>query len=225
MLLLRLLLVSCCLFGLAMAGDYGAKQPTCQPKIETMVITRTHVETSLSPVTSYHHVVNKQTMDVTSVILVPSTLIDSGFTTEVPAMRISTETSFLTRTIYQVQVQTSLATVVATQTSQVGATSVEVTGSVITQTAIVPETSILTVTVADIRTAFSTVTVTRNVNNIITETEVRPFYVTATRQQRIPVPVTATVTDTRINTIEATVTTTTHEFVTLCYEPKITYDH
>lgn len=225
MLLLRLFLVSSCLLGLALAGDYGAQQATCKPTTDTLVITRTHVQTILSPVTSYDHVVNKQTIDVTSVILVPSTLVVPGVTSQVPVLDVSTQTRFLTRTVYQTRVHTSLVTVIATQTSQVGATSVTVTDSVITQTAVIPVTSIVTVTASDLRTAFNTITVNSEVSSIVTSTEVKPFFVTATSLQRSPVLVTATVTDTSTNTIEATVTLTTHEFVTLCYEPKITYDH
>lgn len=221
--MLRVLL--CSILAALVTGRNDLPQKTCIPTEETIVVTTTAVNFTHDQVTEYDFKFGHQSLDVTSLILVPSTLIETQTLTSFSGPEIATSTSYVTDTIYQTEYQTSLATVVATHTSRVLATEVEVEELTITQTAIVDHTVTETLVVNAEETAFRTVTVTENVNAFDVETEVSTFYVTETSYQTVTQFATDVVTSFTEQTVQATVTVTEHEYVTKCHQPKVTYDN
>lgn len=224
--LLHLLLCSC-LVGLALTtGNYDTSQPTCRPEQETIIVTRTIVETVRDRVTvfDFHH--GHHTLDVTSVILTPSTLVATDEMTSIIRPQVTTLTRYVAVTVYDTEYETSVATAVATRTSRLVVSAVDVMDLTITQTAVVPHTVTQIATDTSVVTATRTISVTTDiVNSIVTKTETQYVFVSVTSQVTLPVLNTRTVTTTTDRTVEATVTLTEHHYVTMCYEPKITYDH
>ncbi|MPC59112.1 hypothetical protein E2C01_053127 [Portunus trituberculatus] len=214
-----------CLVGLALAGHYGTPQVTCEPKHETLTVTRTSLITIPQQVTQLDLQYEHQTVDITSVVLVPKTVINTQTVTFFPNPDVITHTTLFTATHYQTNFVTHLATAVATQTSQVVATAQEVEEQVITQTAVVDQIVTNTLTITNQKTTFKTLTVTNTVNTHITHTETETFAVTETSYQTFVQHATDTVTSLTEHTNHVTVTTTEHELVTKCPEPKITYNH
>ncbi|XP_069172299.1 uncharacterized protein [Procambarus clarkii] len=217
-----------CLLALSQAGDHGdhgAPQPACQPKNQTILVTRTEVNTLHQQVTQYDLQYGHYGHNVTSVILVPSTVIQTQTFTTYPAPDIITQTDYVTGTVYLTKYSTAQATVVATQTTQLLATDIKINELTITQTAIVPQTITETLTIINHETAFSTVTITDTVGAFVTKTQTLPFIISETSYVTYTETVTDTVTSFSDWTVEVTTTLTQHQVVTSCQEPKITYDH
>ncbi|XP_071546778.1 uncharacterized protein [Panulirus ornatus] len=224
--LLRVLTLCSFLASLSLvAGHYEVQEKTCKPKFETITVTTTVVDPARDQVTEYDLRFEHHSLDVTSVVLTPSTITETQTLTSFSGPEVVTSTSYVTFTSYETDYETSLATAVATQTSRVLATAVDVEEVTVTQTAVVPETVTETLVVKNDETAFRTVTVTDNVSAFVTETEINPFILTETSYQTLTHFATDTVTSFTEKTVEATVTITEHEYVTQCQEPKITYDH
>ena len=218
-------LLSFCLLGLAFAGHYGTPQATCQPRQETLTVTRTNLLEHPQQVTQLDLQYEHQTVAVTSVVLVPSTVILTQTVTQFPIPEVVTYTSLLTATNYQTTFVTHLATAIATQTSQLVATAQEVEEQAITQTAVVDQSITKVLTIINQETAFKTLTVTDTVSTFLTYTQTETFAVTETSYQTVPHYTTDTVTSLTEHTVDATVTVTEHDYITKCPEPKITYNH
>ncbi|XP_069172301.1 uncharacterized protein [Procambarus clarkii] len=217
-----------CLLALSLASDHGghgAPQPACQPQQETILVTRTEVNTLHQQVTQYDLQYGHYAHNVTSVILVPSTVIQTQTFTTYPAPDIITQTDYVTGTVYLTKYSTAQATVVATQTTQLLATDIKINESTITQTAIVPQTITETQTIINRETAFGTITDTHTISAFVTKTKIQPFFISETSYVTYAESVIATVTSFSDRTVEATTTFTQHQVVTKCEEPKITYDH
>ncbi|XP_069173013.1 uncharacterized protein [Procambarus clarkii] len=214
-----------CLVALSLAGDHAAPHTPCQPRNQTILITRTEVNTLHQQVTQYDFQYGHYGYNVTSVILVPSTVTQTQTFTSYPPPDITTQTSYITATNHFTEYSTSLATVINTRTTQLLATEVQVKELTITQTAIVPETITQTLTIINHETAFSTVTITDVINAFVTKTKTEPFTISETSYQSYTQFVTDTVTSFSNWTVEVTTTLTQHQFVTKCKPPKITYDH
>lgn len=222
-------LFSCCLLGLALAEGYGYdnQQTACTLQQETLTVTNTHVETAVKTVTVQNYLVNHQVVDVTSVVLVPSPLAAGEASTPLAALGVlPTTTLSFTTTLLHTSHTTVLATAVSTSTTHLVATQVDVVATfTLTQTGLVEQPVVETHTFQDLLTAVSTVTEVSEAAAATVETVVQYSTVTATSVVVVPVAATTTAFTTTTAVEEATVTLTQHEFVTLCYSPKITYDH
>lgn len=226
LLLLRPVLFLSSLLALTAASGYNhITQAACEAKTETILVTRTSVVVDQNQVTQYKDQFNHHTVDVTSIIFLSTTVTQSVQFTQYQPPVVVTRTSFVTSTVYQTEFKTSVATAVATQTSRLLATSVHVQDLTITQTAIVAESVTQTLTVPSIETTVKTVTVTDNVTAFVTRTALEPFFVTETTYNTFYQFTTQTVTSTSTNTHQATVTITDRQYVTKCYEPRVTYGH
>ncbi|KAK3853150.1 hypothetical protein Pcinc_040298 [Petrolisthes cinctipes] len=219
------LLFSCLLLGLSSAWDKYTPQSTCQPKTSTYTITRTSLIPQSQQVTEYDYHYSHTTIDITSIIFLPSTVQLTETCTDIGEPRVVTTTSFVTRQVYQTQVVPTQATFVVTQSSEITATNVEVVDETITQTAVEDNFVTNTLTVTNHETAFRTLTLTDTIKQFRTRTETNPFVLTETSYQSYTEVETQTVTSTTQQQVEATITVTEHEFVTKCHQPKITFDH
>ncbi|XP_069172303.1 uncharacterized protein [Procambarus clarkii] len=214
-----------CLLALSMAGDHGAPQAACQPKHQTILVTRTDVNKEHARVTQSQPQYSHHTVDVTSVIWVSSTVVETINITQFPDPVISTVTSFITVTGYQPTYSTTLATLVVIQTSRLVAVSVEVKNLTITQTDVVSKRITQTLTITDVFTAFRTVYDTKTISDFVTKTHRLPFIIIETSYRSFYKASVSTVTSTRDNTVEATTTITDRQYVTKCFQPQVTYQH
>lgn len=218
-------LLCCCLLGLALGDHYGAQQPACEPLHETLTVTRTSVDASQQSVTQLDLQYEHQTVGVTNVLLVPSTVVITQTITFFPEAEVVTHTSLVTATDYLTTFVTQVATALATQTSHLVATAQEVQEQVITQTAVVDQSVTNTFTVTSQVTTYETFTVTDTFSTFVTVTGTDTFVVTETTFQTALEYVTDTVTSLTETTLDATVTVTEQEYITKCPDPKITYNH
>lgn len=222
-------LLGCCLLGLALAEGYGygTQGATCTLQDKTLTVTNTHVEAVVDTVVMQDYLVNHRVVNVTSMVLVPSPFTAGEALTPLSDLGVlATTTLRFTNTVVLTTHRRLQATVVSTSTFRLQAPHVEVLATqTLTQTGLVLQPVTETHTVQDVVAAVSTVTVVSEVANTTVETVARFNTVTATSVVVVPVPATATTTLTTTTVEEATVTLTQHDYVTLCYSPKITYEH
>lgn len=206
-------------------GHYGERSLTCEPKQETIVVTRTTVDSTGTQVTQFDVQSTPLTLDVTRTIVIPSRTRETVELTEYPSPETVTHTSYVTAPLYQTSYQTSFATAVSSITSRLVVTSVAVEDLTITQTAVVTTPVTRTVTLTDVETSLRTLTVTDTDTVFVTKTKSRHFLVTETSYKTFFRFSTRTVTSTSDSTTHVIVTITDRQYVTKCFQPRVTYEN
>ncbi|KAK4293477.1 hypothetical protein Pmani_033833 [Petrolisthes manimaculis] len=232
--LLLSLLCSCLLVSLAspahldalpLSREHYHESTPCQPQHNTITVTSTQVDTDLGKVTQYDCLYNQHTVDVSSILYLPSTLTETVQVTKYTDPEIVTRFSYLTSTVYQTVYKTSVATDVATVTSRVLVTDVEVEEFIITHTNVVDQPETKTITVTSLDSSITSIITTEFIKAFVTQTQFKPFHLTQTSTQTWHHQITQTETSTSTQTIDATVTITDRQYITKCALPKITYGH
>ncbi|MPC77399.1 hypothetical protein E2C01_071852 [Portunus trituberculatus] len=221
---LVLQLLCSCFAGLVLA-DYGSPPASCTPHHHTLTIISTTVQTDLQQVTQVTAQHSHVTAFVTSVVMKPTTVTTTSTLTKYPPPLVLTHTSFITDTMVFTTYETSLATSVVTHTTHLLASAVVVTEATVTQTAVQPQSLTHTISVTNVAATFTTTFVTNTFTVFVTETSLEPFLVTKTTTSTVYQPSTFTTTAITTTTVHATTTITDHQYVTKCYQPKVTYGH
>ncbi|ROT72383.1 hypothetical protein C7M84_009235 [Penaeus vannamei] len=204
-------------------GLYPPSATSCQPRTEQITLTRTTVEPLLEQATTLDLQHEHQDVKVTSFVVERPTYTQTLQLTLTPDPSILTQVSLLTSTAFHTKLAVARTTTVLTETVQLLASEVAVEDRTLTQTAIQLDTKTLTLTRLSLETAFSTLSVTDTQLALVTETELAPHFVTQTTRQTFAVWETQTVTSYKDVPLEKTVTVTEREYVTKCYQPRITY--
>jgi len=204
-------------------GLYPPSATSCQPRTEQITLTRTTVEPVLEQATTLDLQHEHQDVKVTSFVVERPTYTQTLQLTLTPDPSILTQVSLLTSTAFHTKLAVARTTTVLTETVQLLASEVAVEDRTLTQTAIQLDTKTLTLTRLSLETAFSTLSVTDTQLALVTETELAPHFVTQTTRQTFAVWETQTVTSYKDVPLEKTVTVTEREYVTKCYQPRITY--